>query len=79
MSSDSIHDAVLYAERRAAHLHDRLTLRLLRNQHTAATADQLMVITATVRQSIFPANGGIPPSIHREFIMRDGAKKALGY
>ena len=33
----------------AAHLRDRLALRLLRNQYTAATADQLMVITATVR------------------------------
>jgi hypothetical protein len=31
MSSDRIHDAVLCAERRAAHLRDRLTLRLLRN------------------------------------------------
>ena len=28
----------------AAHLRDRLALRLLRNQYTAATADQLMVI-----------------------------------
>ena len=36
----------------AAHLRDRLTLRLLRNQHTAATADQLMVITATVLSTI---------------------------
>ena len=30
----------------AAHVRDRLTLRLLRNQHTAGTADQLTVITA---------------------------------
>ena len=42
----------------AAHLRDRLALRLLRHQHTAATADQLMVITATVSQSISPAYGG---------------------
>ena len=41
----------------AAHLRDRLTLRLLRNKHTAATADQLMVITTTIRQTIFPASG----------------------
>jgi hypothetical protein len=27
----------------AAHVRDRLTLRLLRSQHTAATADYLMV------------------------------------
>ena len=47
----------------AAHLRDRLTLRLLRNQHTAATADQLMVITATVRHSIFPAYGGNSPNL----------------
>ena len=32
----------------SAHLRDRLTLRLLRNKHTAATADQLIAITATV-------------------------------
>jgi hypothetical protein len=42
----------------AAHLRDRLTLRLLRNQHTAATAHQLMVFTATVRHSIVQAYGG---------------------
>ena len=33
----------------SAHLRDRLTLRLLRSQHTAATADYLMVFTATIR------------------------------
>ena len=30
----------------SAHLRDRLTLRLLRSQYTAATADYLMVFTA---------------------------------
>ncbi len=43
----------------SAHLRDRLTLRLLRNQYTAATADQLMVITATVRQTPFRGTVGI--------------------
>jgi len=47
----------------SAHLRDRLTLRLLRNKHTAATADQLIVITATVRKSIFPAYGGNSPGL----------------
>jgi hypothetical protein len=61
----------------AAHLRDRLTLRLLPNQHTAATADQLMVITATVRHTIFRCTVGIPPD-HRDLVMRDGGKKALG-
>jgi hypothetical protein len=32
--------------------HGRLTLRLLRSQHTAATADYLMVFTATIRHII---------------------------
>jgi hypothetical protein len=32
----------------------RLTLRLLRNQHTAATADYLMVFTAIITHIIFP-------------------------
>ena len=47
----------------AAHLRDRLTLRLLRNQHTAATTDQLMVITATVRHTTFPAHGANSPGL----------------
>ena len=51
MCSDSIHDSVWCAERRAAHVRDRLTLRLLRTQHTAATADYLMVFTATACRS----------------------------
>jgi hypothetical protein len=38
----------------AAHLRDRLTLRLLRSQHMAAIADYLMVFTATIRHTIFP-------------------------
>jgi hypothetical protein len=35
----------------AAHVRDRLTLRLLRIQHTAATADYLMVFTAAACRS----------------------------
>src|SRR5207244_4840053 len=35
----------------SAHLRDRSTLRLLRSQYTAATADYLMVFTATIRES----------------------------
>jgi hypothetical protein len=35
----------------AARVRDRLTLRLLRTQHTAATADYLMVFTATACRS----------------------------
>ena len=62
----------------AAHLRDRLTLRLLRNQHTAATTDQLMVILPQFAKKYFRRTVGIPLN-HREFIMRDGAKKALGY
>ena len=49
----------------AAHLRDRLALRLLRNQYTAATADQLMAITATVRHTIFPGYSKNPP----DFVM----------
>jgi hypothetical protein len=47
----------------AAHLRDRLALRLLRNQYTAATADQLMAITATVRHTIFPGYGENSPDV----------------
>ena len=54
----------------AAHLRDRLTLRLLRNKHTAATADQLMVITATVRHTIFPGNGGNSPGLRNKQFTR---------
>jgi len=64
MSGDRIHNAVFVVQREgSAHLRDRLTLRLLRNKHRAATADQLIVITATVRQSIFPAYGGNSPGL----------------
>jgi hypothetical protein len=38
---------------------------LLRNQYTAATADQLMAITATVRHTIFPGYSKNPP----DFVM----------
>ena len=54
----------------AAHLRDRLALRLLRNQYTAATADQLMAITATVRHSIFPGYNGNSPGLHNEQFTR---------
>jgi hypothetical protein len=40
----------------AAHLRDRLTLRLLGSQHTAATADYLMVIVTTICHTIFPGD-----------------------
>jgi hypothetical protein len=54
----------------AAHLRDRLALRLLRNQYTAATADQLMAITATVRHTIFPGHIGNSPGLHNEQFTR---------
>ena len=43
----------------AAHLRDRLALRLLRNQYTAATADQLMVMLPQFAKAYFRRNGGI--------------------
>ncbi len=48
----------------AAHLRDQLTLRLLKNHDTAATADYLMVFTATTRQP--PAR---PRQIENYFLM----------
>jgi len=43
----------------AAHLRDRLTLRSLRNQYTAATAAQLMIITAQFATPYFRRTVGI--------------------
>jgi hypothetical protein len=52
----------------AAHLRDRLTLRLLLYQLKAATADQLKVFIATVRNTTFRGTMGIRPG-HWNFPM----------
>jgi hypothetical protein len=57
----------------AAHLRDRLTLRLLGSQHTAATADYLTVFTGT---PYFRGTVGIRPD-HRDFIMRASQVRLL--
>jgi hypothetical protein len=51
----------------AAHLRDRLALRLLRSQHTAATTDQLMVILPQFAKAYFRRTVGI----RRDFIMNN--------
>ena len=49
----------------AAHLRDRLTLRLLQKKHTAATADQLIVILPQFATPYFRRTVGI----RRDFVM----------
>ena len=51
MSSDSIHDAVLCAERRGRTPARSIDAAILDHQHTAATADQLMVNLLNLRLS----------------------------
>jgi hypothetical protein len=52
MSSDSIHDAVLCAEGRGRTPARSIDAAIVKEQHTAAIADRLMVFTATIRESI---------------------------
>jgi hypothetical protein len=77
MSSDRIHDAVLCAERRGRTPARSIDAAIVTELAYGCNCRSANGNTTTVRQSIFPGRVGIP-SNHREFIMRDGAKKALG-
>src|SRR6266498_4467069 len=78
MSSDRIHDAVLCAERRGRTPARSIDAAIVTEQAYGCNCRSANGNTATVCHTIFPAYGGNSPA-DRDFIMRDGAKKALGY